>query len=157
MEAASGPERPAKLPEKAEEAARVAALNKYLFEENGFHGSRTDYYHRANSYLSRVIDDREGLPITLSILYMELARRLDVKIVGIGVATGVLFAIGAGQLLKAQLYGVAPMSPLVLAGVAILLTVVAILATMIREAGFSRVSFSNYTGGIAALHSGWKL
>jgi len=74
----------AKLAEKADEAAKVAALSKYLFEENGFHGSRTDYYHRANSYLSRVIDDREGLPITLSILYMELARRLELKIVGIG-------------------------------------------------------------------------
>jgi regulator of sirC expression with transglutaminase-like and TPR domain len=67
-----------------EEAAKIAALNKYLFEENGFHGSRTEYYHRANSYLSRVIDDREGLPITLSILYMELAKRLGVKVVGVG-------------------------------------------------------------------------
>ena len=64
----------AQLPEKADEPARLAALNKYLFQENGFHGSRTDYYHRANSYLSRVIDDREGLPITLSLLYIELRR-----------------------------------------------------------------------------------
>src|SRR5262249_17355073 len=37
-----------------------------------------------NSYLNEVIDDREGLPITLSVLYMELARRLDIKVVGIG-------------------------------------------------------------------------
>jgi regulator of sirC expression with transglutaminase-like and TPR domain len=74
----------AQLPAKADEPARLAALNKYLFQENGFHGSRTDYYHRANSYLSRVIDDREGLPITLSIVYMELARRLDLKVVGVG-------------------------------------------------------------------------
>ena len=74
----------AQLAEKADEAAKIAALNKYLFEENGFHGSRTDYYHRANSYLSRLIDDREGLPITLSILYMELAKRLGMKVVGVG-------------------------------------------------------------------------
>jgi regulator of sirC expression with transglutaminase-like and TPR domain len=74
----------AQLPDKADEAAKIAALNKYLFEESGFHGSRTDYYHRANSYLSRVIDDREGLPITLSILYMELAKRLSLKVVGVG-------------------------------------------------------------------------
>ena len=46
---------------------------KYLFEENGFHGSRGDYYNRANSYLNEVLDDREGLPITLSMVYMELA------------------------------------------------------------------------------------
>ena len=72
------------LPEAADEAARLAALDKYMFVDNGFHGSRTDYYHRANSHLSRVIDDREGLPITLSILYMELGRRLGLDIVGVG-------------------------------------------------------------------------
>src|SRR5204862_7877573 len=60
------------------------ALNKYLFTERGFHGSRGDYYNRSNSYLSEVIDDREGLPITLSVLYIELARRLGVKIEGVG-------------------------------------------------------------------------
>ena len=72
------------LPKDADEPARLAALNTYLFADNGFHGSRTDYYHRANSHLSRVIDDREGLPITLSILYMELAKRLEMNVVGIG-------------------------------------------------------------------------
>jgi regulator of sirC expression with transglutaminase-like and TPR domain len=74
----------ASLPRGAEEAAKLAALNKYLFTERGFHGSRSDYYNRANSYLNEVIDDREGLPITLSVLYIELARRLGVKVVGIG-------------------------------------------------------------------------
>jgi regulator of sirC expression with transglutaminase-like and TPR domain len=60
------------------------ALHRYLFDENGFHGSRSEYYHRANSHISRVIDDREGLPITLSILYMELGRRLGLTLDGIG-------------------------------------------------------------------------
>ncbi|MCA9248155.1 MAG: tetratricopeptide repeat protein [Planctomycetales bacterium] len=64
-------------------AACLAALDHYLFEQNGFHGSRTEYYHRANSYLNRVLDDREGLPITLSLLYMELAKRLDLQVEGI--------------------------------------------------------------------------
>lgn len=68
----------------AEEPAKIAALNKFLFAENGFHGSRFDYYHRANSYLDRVIDDREGLPITLSVLYIELGRRLGLAIEGVG-------------------------------------------------------------------------
>jgi regulator of sirC expression with transglutaminase-like and TPR domain len=74
----------ASLPEGARESEKLAALNAYLFRENGFHGSRTDYYHRANSYLDRVIDDREGLPITLSILYIELGRQLGLNIVGVG-------------------------------------------------------------------------
>ncbi len=72
------------LSEGADATARRDALHKYLFEENGFHGGRAEYYHVANSHLNRVIDDREGLPITLSILYMELGRRLDLNIEGIG-------------------------------------------------------------------------
>lgn len=72
------------LPEDSTEDNRLAALNKHLFEQLGFHGSRTNYYSRSNSYLNEVIGDREGLPITLSLLYMELARRLDLKVVGIG-------------------------------------------------------------------------
>ena len=74
----------APLPEDADETAKLAALKKYLFEQRGFHGSRMDYYNRANSYLNEVLDDREGLPITLSVLYLELARRLGVEVVGVG-------------------------------------------------------------------------
>ena len=73
-----------KLAASAGDADKIAALNKYLFEEGGFHGSRFDYYNRANSYLNRVIDDREGLPITLSVLYLELASRLGLKMEGVG-------------------------------------------------------------------------
>ncbi|QEF98356.1 Putative serine protease HtrA [Stieleria maiorica] len=60
------------------------AMHRYLFQENGFHGSRSEYYHAANSQLNRVIDDREGLPITMSVLYIELGRRLGIKVVGVG-------------------------------------------------------------------------
>ena len=73
-----------KLPKDASEAKKLEALNDYLFKENGFHGSRTDYYNRFNSYMNRVMDDREGLPITLSVLYMELAVRLGLKMEGVG-------------------------------------------------------------------------
>lgn len=65
-----------KLSSGAADAVKLAALTKYLFAENGFHGSRNDYYNRANSYLNEVLDDREGLPITLSVLFIELARRI---------------------------------------------------------------------------------
>jgi regulator of sirC expression with transglutaminase-like and TPR domain len=67
-----------------DDPAKLAALNRFLFTEQGFHGSRSDYYNRANSYLNDVLDDREGLPITLSILYIELARRLGLNVVGVG-------------------------------------------------------------------------
>ncbi len=72
------------LPADASEEDQIRALNRFLFEEKGFHGNRQEYYHSANSNLDRVIDDREGLPITLSILYMELARRNQIEIEGVG-------------------------------------------------------------------------
>lgn len=57
----------------------VKRLNRYFFEENGFHGSRGDYESRSNSYMNEVLDDREGLPITLSVLYVELASKLGIQ------------------------------------------------------------------------------
>jgi serine protease Do len=72
------------LKKDATDADKLKALDTYFFEKRGFHGSRGDYYHRSNSYLNEVIDDREGLPITLCVLYMDLARRMGVPVVGVG-------------------------------------------------------------------------
>ena len=72
------------VPEGADDAAKLATLNRVLFKELGFHGSRGDYYNRANSYVNEVLDDREGIPITLALVYMELAKRLGVSIDGVG-------------------------------------------------------------------------
>jgi serine protease Do len=72
------------LPKDADDKKKLQTLNQFFFEERGFHGSRSDYYNKSNSYLNEVIDDREGIPITLSILYMELAKRIDLNLVGIG-------------------------------------------------------------------------
>jgi serine protease Do len=71
------------LPKDADDEAKLAALNKFLFTERGFHGSRGDYYNRSNSYLNEVLDDREGIPITLSVIYLELARRLGMNVAGV--------------------------------------------------------------------------
>ena len=72
-----------RLPKDAKPQAAFDELNKFLFTERGFHGSHTDYYSKSNSYLNEVIDDREGLPITLSVLYIEIARRLKLNVVGV--------------------------------------------------------------------------
>ena len=91
--------------EEASEDVRLTALNRYLFEEQGFHGSRTDYDNRSNSYLNEVLDDREGLPITLSVLYIEIAKRLGLNVVGIGMPRHFLSRhepkIGSPQLIDA--------------------------------------------------------
>jgi regulator of sirC expression with transglutaminase-like and TPR domain len=55
-----------------------------MFEEMGFAGNQLDYYDPRNSFLNHVIDRRTGIPITLSILYMETGRRAGLKAEGIG-------------------------------------------------------------------------
>jgi serine protease Do len=71
------------IPAKAADADRMAALKRFLFTDHGFHGSRADYYNRANSYIDRVLEDREGIPITLSVIFMELARRVRLDVTGV--------------------------------------------------------------------------
>jgi len=58
---------------------RAEALRDFVFKENGFHGSRAEYHHHANSYVNQVLDDREGLPITLGVIFLEMARRLQIS------------------------------------------------------------------------------
>ena len=57
-------------------SAAVEALNHALFELERFRGNQERYDDPRNSYLDEVIERRRGLPITLSILYVEIARRL---------------------------------------------------------------------------------
>ena len=63
----------------------IQVINEYLFEELNFSGNSADYYDPDNSYLNCVIDRRLGIPITLSLLYLEIARRLRFPMVGVGV------------------------------------------------------------------------
>jgi regulator of sirC expression with transglutaminase-like and TPR domain len=62
----------------------IQTMNRYLFEELGFRGNADDYYNPANSCLNEVLTSRTGIPITLSLLYMEVSRRLDRTVLGIG-------------------------------------------------------------------------
>ena len=62
----------------------VEAANEYLFEKLGFSGNTDDYYDPRNSCLNDVLTRRTGIPITLSIIYMEVARRLAKPVYGIG-------------------------------------------------------------------------
>src|SRR5262249_32296545 len=64
--------------------AIIAALNTVMFEELGFTGNRDNYYDPRNSYLNEVIDRRTGIPITLTVVYMEIARRVGFDVKGVG-------------------------------------------------------------------------
>lgn len=62
----------------------ISMLNEHLFENLGYSGDDDDYYNPKNNFLNEVIDKKTGLPITISILYVEIAKfiGLDLKIVG---------------------------------------------------------------------------
>jgi regulator of sirC expression with transglutaminase-like and TPR domain len=62
----------------------VRVANHYLFEELSFRGNEAEYYDPRNSCLDSVLDRRTGIPITLSVIYIEVARRLGQPVAGIG-------------------------------------------------------------------------
>ena len=62
----------------------VTAVTQYLFEERGFHGNSDDYYDPRNSYLNEVLDRRTGIPISLSVVLIEICARLGVAVEGVG-------------------------------------------------------------------------
>ena len=65
-------------------AQSIAALNGVLFQEEGLRGNRENYYDPRNSFLNDVLDRRLGIPITLALLYMEVARRVGFPLFGVG-------------------------------------------------------------------------
>jgi regulator of sirC expression with transglutaminase-like and TPR domain len=65
------------------DAGRVRALIHYLAREQRFLGNQDDYYDRRNSFLNEVLDRRVGIPITLSLVYMEVGRRVGVSLQGV--------------------------------------------------------------------------
>src|SRR5258708_4263174 len=62
----------------------LSVLRDVLGGREGFHGNRDEYYDPANSFLNEVLKRRTGLPITLSIIFIEVARRIGAPLVGVG-------------------------------------------------------------------------
>ena len=62
----------------------ITKLNCILFEQGKFRGNRDNYYDPDNSFLNRVLDRKTGIPITLSLIYIEVAGRLGLDVRGIG-------------------------------------------------------------------------
>jgi len=73
----------ARLAPGASTEDRVIALNEFLFDDLGFRGNAEDYYDPRNSYLNEVLDRRTGIPLTLSVLYLEIGRRVDLPLEGV--------------------------------------------------------------------------
>ena len=72
-----------RLPADAAKLQRLRLLNQYFFQELGFGGNVNDYYDRRNSYLPDVLRTRRGIPITLALLYVELAEQIGLEARGV--------------------------------------------------------------------------
>jgi regulator of sirC expression with transglutaminase-like and TPR domain len=68
----------------AHPGAGIDAFNEFIFEEKRFRGNQTEYYDPRNSFLNDVLDRRVGIPITLSIVYMEVGSRAGLETQGVG-------------------------------------------------------------------------
>ncbi len=75
----------------------IQAANHYLFNELGFRGNAENYYDARNSCLNHVLAERTGIPITLSLIYMEIARRLAKPVFGIGLPGHFLVSYDDGK------------------------------------------------------------
>jgi len=73
----------ARVPAGATDADAVRAVAAYLFRERGFRGNEQDYYDPRNSFLNEVLDRRTGIPISLAIVYIEVARRAGLRVEGV--------------------------------------------------------------------------
>ena len=72
-----------RLPADASAVQKLRMLNHFFYQELGFCGNANDYYHPDNSYLHRVISTRRGIPISLAMVYIELAQQIGLQIRGV--------------------------------------------------------------------------
>jgi regulator of sirC expression with transglutaminase-like and TPR domain len=72
-----------RIPADAVPVQKLRWLNRYFFQELGFAGNVNDYYDPRNSYLNAVLETRRGIPITLSMLYIELASQIGLTARGV--------------------------------------------------------------------------
>jgi regulator of sirC expression with transglutaminase-like and TPR domain len=72
-----------RLPADAGALQRLRFLNRYFFQELGFAGNVNDYYDPNNSYLHRVLATRRGIPITLALIYIEIASQIGLTARGV--------------------------------------------------------------------------
>lgn len=85
------------LREAHSDADRVRALIRALAVEQRFAGNQADYYDVRNSFLNQVLERRTGIPITLALVYIEVGRRLDLPVHGIGFPGHFLLKYSAGK------------------------------------------------------------
>jgi len=82
----------------------LAALKSVLFEEERFRGNEAEYYDPRNSFLNEVLDRKLGIPITLCLLYIEVASRAGLSLQGVGFPGHFLVRCPAGEGMPEDLF-----------------------------------------------------
>ncbi|MBN1378330.1 MAG: tetratricopeptide repeat protein [Gammaproteobacteria bacterium] len=97
----------ARLEQDSDAETIISTLNDYLFDEQGFSGNMDNYYDPRNSLLNDVIDRRSGIPISLSIIYLETGRRLGLDLEGVCFPGHFLvrFNVGQGSIILDPFFG----------------------------------------------------
>jgi regulator of sirC expression with transglutaminase-like and TPR domain len=76
---------------------RAMALADFLFVKQGFSGNVADYADPRNSFLNEVLARRRGIPISLAVIYLEVARRLELPAYGVNLPGHFIVGVGEGQ------------------------------------------------------------
>jgi regulator of sirC expression with transglutaminase-like and TPR domain len=72
-----------RIPQTGDWTERLSSFMDFLFKEEGFQGNESDYFEPENSFLNKVLDERVGIPITLSVVVMEIGRRVGLHFEGV--------------------------------------------------------------------------
>ena len=72
-----------RVPQDASHLAKLMLLNQYFYRELGFGGNLNDYYAPDNSFIHHVVESRRGIPVTLAVLWLELAQGLGLNAAGV--------------------------------------------------------------------------
>ena len=86
-----------RVEEEGDLLGKANVLSEYLFDEVGFSGDQENYYDPRNSYLNDVLERRRGIPITLSLVYMEVGKRLGMDLEGVGMPGHFLVRVRSSQ------------------------------------------------------------
>jgi regulator of sirC expression with transglutaminase-like and TPR domain len=73
-----------RLPQSRYPLMVIRTINNYLYEELGFTGNQSNYYDPRNSFLDQVLARRTGIPITMALVYLEIAKRIEFPMIAIG-------------------------------------------------------------------------
>ena len=100
-----------RAPEDMPAVERAMHVGRYLFGDLGFSGNSSDYYNPENSYFNRVLETQTGIPITLSLLFLEVARRIGLRCLGVGMPGHFLVGLEGEQVYFDPFNGGSALSP----------------------------------------------